>query len=378
MYESGHHTLFDATEFQVQATIVLYIYPVFLLFGSLGNISGIILMKNFANNVWSTCLYLVFLLTLDLFILYVECGNDWYFYMTGEYLSSQILLASDAICKVYMFLYSFFLHMMSWIVVALSVETMIAVRYPHHLYHMCTRERAQAILLLLTVLLLSVNLHFFWTFGIAVPSDETLITKPTCLYINELSNNFRDIVWPSVEFVIRDLIPLIIISTSTTITTITLFKRRKQQQKMETMLVKYFMDLVTLNELKLAITVLCCSYTVIQVCRVTETVIINLANHDFLPKMSYPKLELLRTVINAMVYAYLSFQCVIFLYLCTKFRKMIKLWFQKVFRPCWKLCWPCSRQHKVSLTKTNDRSYSPTRGPIILRRNPKCSVSTNI
>lgn len=190
----------------------MIVFPYFLLTGTIGNILGTVIMRRYSHNVWSTCMYMSLIFPMDLIQLYVECGNDWLsrLHKDGYSLSENILLLSNAVCKVYTFTYNLILSQSEWIRVAIGIETAIAITKPVWIYTMCTRERASAIVLFISVLLISLNLHFFWTYGLIKPGEEPNIKAFYCTYINELSNSFRDYIWPIINVCIEDFIPLII------------------------------------------------------------------------------------------------------------------------------------------------------------------------
>lgn len=252
---------------------------------------------------------------------------------------------------------------------------MIAVKYPHYSYLMCTRERAQSVLLLLTVLLMSINLHFFWTHGLVLPNHEVETTH--CTYVNELSEDFQNIVWPLVDFLMTDVIPLIIVTICTCFTLATLIRRKKQKAKMEGLLQKYFLDLEALSELKICMFIICCLFIIAEISRIIAQAIAYLTHRLQLFEISYPQSELLRTSLSTIQFIYISFKFIIFVFVCTKFRQIVKSFLLKLFKPCIKVCGPCSRQYRVSLSKNNIKRGEYQQGPIILRGNQHCGT-TNI
>ncbi|KAH3840067.1 hypothetical protein DPMN_113509, partial [Dreissena polymorpha] len=164
----------------------IIVFPYFLLFGTVGNCLSIVLMRRYSGSVWSTCGYMPFVCLIDLIKLYVECGNDWLkkLYNDEYNLSEQILDMSNSVCKVYSFVYHLIVQEKEWIMVAVAIETAIASKRPTLIYRMCSRERGNAIMLFISVMLISLNLHFFWTYGLVKPGDDPSIN--VYLYSNHV------------------------------------------------------------------------------------------------------------------------------------------------------------------------------------------------
>ncbi|KAL3860032.1 hypothetical protein ACJMK2_010205 [Sinanodonta woodiana] len=327
--------------------LYLCLFPLFLLFGTVGNVATMLLLNKYSHNVWSTCLYMTILLLLDLVKLYVECGNDWYAKLFDDMynLSQEILLLSSAVCKVYMFLYSLTIHTLSWIMVAMAIEVTIGVRYPYSIYKMCTRDRATAVVLLITVLLLTLNLHFFWTTGLTVPGDDHNIRVLLCTYINELSDHFRDVIWPLINLLIGDLIPMII-TIVCLILSIQKLKNMDTQNKeqLELNLEKYFLDIKSLQELKLSFTIVYGGFAIVSFFRILNDALNYLVTNNVI-KMELDTVNVIRAITSTFTYAQISLMFWVFYLTCEKFKKDIKSTLNKI-------CCPFTKRYQVSHTKT--------------------------
>ena len=303
----------------------LIVFPYFLLLGTIGNLISLLLMKKYSHTVWSTCLYLVILLPMDTVKLYVECGNDWYKKVHDdlENLSVEILLISNAVCKVYTFLYNLVIHASVWFMVAAGIEMTISMRYPLRIYRLCTRDKATSVILLISVLLISLNLHFFWTFGLTIPGDDPSIQIVLCTYINELSNDFRDYIWPLIDFFVADLFPLAVLTICVILTVPSIKNKGNNSEEMDTLLQKYFLDTKALHELKLSLFVVIIGNVLALLCRVAENGIQYLNTKGVL-EMEYQEFELAKGILRTVYYIYLSHKIILFCLFCTKFRQDIK------------------------------------------------------
>ena len=306
-------------------------------------------MRKYSRNVWSTCLYMAIILGMDLIKLYVECGNDWYqkIHDDLENLSVEILLISNAVCKVYTFLYNLIIHSSSWLTVAVGIEMMISMRFPLRIYKMCTRDRAMSVILLILVLLISLNLHFFWTFGLTIPGDDVSIQILLCTYINELSNDFRDYIWPLIDFFIADLIPLLILSVCVIITVPSIINKQHKAEELDNLLQKYFLDTKALHEMKKSILVITLVNIFALLCRVSETGLRYLNNKSLL-EMEYEDFILAKGILRTLSYGFLSCKIIIFMILSVRFRQDLKELIRICFRPiCGK--YMCRRKRKCVL-----------------------------
>ncbi|KAL4235188.1 hypothetical protein ACF0H5_006826 [Mactra antiquata] len=319
LYEGYYYDMEETSSQTFVRYLYLIVFPYFLLVGTIGNLIGMAILRRYSHNVWSTCKYMSLLFPMDLIKLYVECGNDWLnqVYSNHMNLSEEILLLSNAVCKVYTFIYNLLLIEREWVMVAVAIETAIAFRKPYWTYTMCTRERANAIILFISVLLISLNLHFFWTFGLVKPGDDPAINSYLCTYINELSDRFRDSIWPIIQLCIQQAIPLAIISLCIVLSASSVFS--SQQFGEEKYLEKYFLDVKSLQELKRA-TLITCIFTIISIISemVRQGVQFGLIEMEFTPSL------LTLTVMISLSYFIMSHKFLIFYICCVKFRYDVK------------------------------------------------------
>ncbi|XP_069112714.1 uncharacterized protein [Argopecten irradians] len=313
----GFESASTGPEYKIRQVVFRYVFAVFLILGTVGSFPCIVLLNRYSHTVWSTCVYLSLLLGIDLVKLYVHCGNQWFEEVTDENLSWNILLISNSICKVYTFLLSFFNHMSSWIVVAASVELLIAVRFPRHMYMMCMRERSQAVILFIIVLLICLNIHFFWTVGLSLPGQSPEITSPYCHDNYELSEDFRTIIWPLVDFIVRNAIPMIAVFSCLCVCSVHIVQnmgRKSNQDEVESLLSKYFLDLKTLHDMKKATVILSMYFLINSSCLAIESVLAKF------PEV-HLNFALFDIVLRTMDFAYLSLKPYIFIVFCKKMRQ---------------------------------------------------------
>lgn len=113
-----------------------------------------------------------------------------------------------------------------WLIVAFTVERFIAVQYPLHRPHMCTVERAKAIVLCLTIFALLVHCYSFVTAGILDTGEDKIC---------DMRENYRETmrIINIIDSIVTLIIPLVLIIVMNMMITRNLlrFGKRLQQQQ---------------------------------------------------------------------------------------------------------------------------------------------------
>ena len=295
---------------------------------------------------------------MDLIKLYVECGNDWYMkiHEDMENLSIYILKLSNAVCKVYSFTYTFLLHESGWLMVALSIEMMIATRYPLRIYKMCTRDRGSAVVLFISVILISLNLHFFWTSGLTTPADDPNINVTDCLYISELSDQFRDYIWPNIDSFVKYIAPFCIL-ISCFLLAVPSISKKSNSSEQDQRLSQYFLDIKSLYQLKVSMF----AVTLIALLTLASEMFqagLRYAVNEFQIEMDYAKTQLAIAISTTLVYFFISHKFWIFYFFCDRFRKDVRKFGKFLCRPLMKKYNNSHSKTCVLLDKTQDPSES--------------------
>lgn len=256
---------YDFTEDKVENAIHLYVYPVFLVFGGLGNILSVVLLRHFIHQSISTCIYLVAISIIDLLILLTRCGNDWLRAATNYDLSQRLMVYSDVICKVYPFIFNFALHCSKWLLVAMAIEGAIVTACPARVTMVCTPARARAAMLLMTVLLVCVNMHYFWSYELVEINDYTM-SMTTCtftMYGHYASEMFVENVFPVINLLLNDVLPEVFICVCAIVMAVNVAKgRHRGDEKLCKWQAKYLLDPESLNRLKVTFLVISLCYVI--------------------------------------------------------------------------------------------------------------------
>ncbi|KAK7505692.1 hypothetical protein BaRGS_00002963 [Batillaria attramentaria] len=317
----GAQVMFTAPEYQAAIKLQTFLYPFLLLLGTVGNLVSMVILRQLSIHAWSSCLYLSVLCPVDLAVLYIRCGSPWLTIIFGVNPSLKLMNSSDAMCKTMVFVTDLFLQMWPWLMVALAIELMIATRFPLKTYHMCTRERARAIVLLITILLVCLNLHFFWTWS--VPTDQG------CRYTDEFALEFQNEIWPAITMMVKCVLPLLAAGICFSISVISLIRGgRAAHSSYEPILKKYFLDLQALKQLKHVALILTLLFLIVktyelgmEVLSLLETRLVFVVPCEEVAQYKASK-AIASVVRDAVFYTFASLKFFVYFAFCGRFREM--------------------------------------------------------
>ncbi|XP_076470359.1 uncharacterized protein LOC143300512 isoform X2 [Babylonia areolata] len=318
------------SEYRVAEMITTVLYPVLIVLGLVGNGVSVVVLRHLSVNVWSTCLYMAVLSAVELVVLIIRSGGTWFLEVVGLNPSRKVMNWSDAMCKTYLFVLNVLLQMWPWLMVALSVDLVISTRYPLKTYRMCTTERARATVLLITILLVCLNLNFFWTWGLVMGHE--------CMYIDPFSREFLNIIWPSIETTVKHILPLIAVTIAFFLSVISLLRsRRSGAPSYEPILRRYFMDLQALQQLKHVALVIALLFIIVK----TFTFVVELLNAlesrnvIVVPCEQYAqfraRFKLVQTLRDTVVYSFHSLKFFMYFTMCSSFRQKVFSIARKMF-----------------------------------------------
>lgn len=283
-----------------------------------------VVLQKLCREVFSTCAYLAILSLAELLLLYTRCGNFWLKELIGKDLSENLMLYSQSICKVYPFAYNFLFHMSKWLLVATAAEGFIATRCPQRALSMCTLSKAKAVVILLTVLLVCINVHFFWTFELLTEKGHIMCTFSK--YHGQLSEEFITDVWPVTDFLVAEVLPLCAIAaTGTSMLVLTARGRHCGSASHQEWRSRYTLNPRTLDNLKRTFVVLCILYVTLSL----PNVIFNICRHLFRARFDsndlsvIAKVSLAETIISMLQYTFLSTKFLVYMICCPKFRSEV-------------------------------------------------------
>lgn len=187
-------------EYNTAHNLGLYGYPVIIILGTIGNILTLLVMVREKMRQRTTCFYMAMIAVFDTLVLYFSCLRQWLTLLHGN----DALSLSSTACKVFNFLSYTFFDVSVWLLVLMTIERFLVVRFPLHAPKISSIARARVAVIALTVFMALVNVHFIWT----VHLDE----QDRCVYIQEFEH-FHDNVWPWIDATVYSFLPFVLLLT---------------------------------------------------------------------------------------------------------------------------------------------------------------------
>ena len=97
-YYSEYHGV-HFPERSVISQLHVYLPPLLLIVGTVGNIITDVILWRFIHKVLSTCLYLFVAQVSDLVVLYFLCGNEWLSAIAYLDIRKMAMLSNNSVCK---------------------------------------------------------------------------------------------------------------------------------------------------------------------------------------------------------------------------------------------------------------------------------------
>ncbi|CAH1777380.1 unnamed protein product [Owenia fusiformis] len=135
--------------------IELYPTPFIALFGIVGNTLALIVMTKGRNRTLATCNYISALAIVDNF----QMINMVYYWLYSYVTRSTVTIA---VCQAVIFLANLWQECSIYLIIAMSVDRTLAVKFPLKKSIWCTVERARKVIALVIVLAILRNIHFIW------------------------------------------------------------------------------------------------------------------------------------------------------------------------------------------------------------------------
>jgi len=125
-------------EISVANFIVTYLFPLTVLFGTIGNMTSFVVLMRRRMRTTSVYFFLMVLAVADTVVLYISALKTWIRAITGW----ELMVYNSAMCQTVMFLILFSQHMAAWTVVLVTVDRFIAVWFPLRATSLCTVTKA--------------------------------------------------------------------------------------------------------------------------------------------------------------------------------------------------------------------------------------------
>ncbi|KAF5398017.1 7 transmembrane receptor [Paragonimus heterotremus] len=155
------NTLGYPQEINVISKVFSALQTTLFLFGLVGNVLTVVVLRTIHLRQSSTAVYLTALAIVD--ILYLISS------LLINVVNSAVLFPRDLrnysawTCYMVSYVNYTLTYLSVWLIVAVTTDRAIWVAYPFRARHICTRRNAVITIVLITLVLLTVDAHFFWT-----------------------------------------------------------------------------------------------------------------------------------------------------------------------------------------------------------------------
>ncbi|OWF36705.1 hypothetical protein KP79_PYT02983 [Mizuhopecten yessoensis] len=141
--------------------IYVYILPVFIVTGTIGNVLTMAVYYRKPQRSFSIGLYLFVYSIENTLILFLVYGSSWIAQVT-PYPEAENL--SDWGCRVAQYTYRMVMHCGIWILVSMTLDRYIYVCHPHRATDFCKVFTSKAALILIVIGVTVVSIHAMWTY----------------------------------------------------------------------------------------------------------------------------------------------------------------------------------------------------------------------
>ncbi|ESP05495.1 hypothetical protein LOTGIDRAFT_102430, partial [Lottia gigantea] len=153
---STHLSVADYLEHKAAEWIWIVVSPILMIVGTIGNLMSILVLTRSNMRKSRVSIYLTVLSSCDILVLYTGLLRQVIMYHTNF----DVRTLSDLSCKINTWMVYFTLDFSVWILVAVTVERIVSVWFPHHVRHTCTVKSSTVTLVIIAMVLLAINSHF--------------------------------------------------------------------------------------------------------------------------------------------------------------------------------------------------------------------------
>jgi hypothetical protein len=197
--------------------IYMIIYPVIFVTGLVGNLFSSLLFSITDLSQTSCGIYFILLAVFDLIALI----SGLHHCLTIGY---HIPVPNALYCRARNFLLYTSMDMVSWMIVAISVDRFLKVKYPLRARVYCTQKLSMIVSCVLATILILKNIHLSTVFIGDFTDDTDDNCDPNPAYPTYVS--FFKNIWPWIDLVTFALLPVIIITSSNIFIISYQYKRR--------------------------------------------------------------------------------------------------------------------------------------------------------
>ena len=190
--------------YTIQNNLTLYLPILILFFGYAGNILSLFVLSQKSMRKLSIHLYLMVLAIVDISVLTIGLLPVWF----DALLVVGFQNWSPWVCKISAFIGYTTSDFATWLIVAISIERYMVIRFPLKAKVISRRSTAKRVIGGIFIVLCIVNLHLLWTVDARLYTDqlgkEYSICTSDCHF-----ESFMDTIWPWLDIVFYSVGPIL-------------------------------------------------------------------------------------------------------------------------------------------------------------------------
>ena len=207
---------------KLQHKLKLYVSPILLITGLIGNILSIIILRH-SKKRSSINTYLSVLALADISVLIFGLLSTWVHEVSGV----DVFRSRNALCKVWNWI-AFSSSIFSvWLIVAITTERFIVVCFPLSAQRVCNKRRTKGIIIFILIFSLCLNAHFLFTTGI-VNHESTRLCDALDGY-----KHFVRKIWSWMDAAVYFILPFLIISALNTVIVAKVVKATRRRRSLQ-------------------------------------------------------------------------------------------------------------------------------------------------
>ncbi|KAH3703792.1 hypothetical protein DPMN_078838 [Dreissena polymorpha] len=199
--------------------------PVLIVFGIMGNVCTICVLLRSPKRLTSISLYLLVLACSDTVFLLNAPLRQWIRFVWSYDIRDQ----NNVLCKLSAYLTYATYHFSAWILVAVTMERVCAVLWPHRFKSMCTRKTSAVIIGVIFTGIVSLNAHVLYVVQL---NDQLGVAQKSLCQVLNTAYEFFTTIWNWINFSAAFIIPFCLLFIGNIVIINGLRKSHKLQKRM--------------------------------------------------------------------------------------------------------------------------------------------------
>ncbi|OAF69522.1 hypothetical protein A3Q56_02692 [Intoshia linei] len=211
----------------ISAYIWLYVPPILIPIGMIGNILIICVINRKVFHHSTTRIYMITISTLDIVVLLIGSLPEWLE-------ECQVFVFKELggmACKFEKFFFYTSSDTSIWILVLFAFDRCIAVMHPLKKRIICTEKNTVRIIIIIFALTILKNIHVFWTRGPVYSKTNSTVIVKMC---GQIEPHFEKFVRPWIAFTLITILPFITLFICNILIVIALQRSQKKFIKSKT------------------------------------------------------------------------------------------------------------------------------------------------